>query len=125
MSIHYQRDGSIVLQSDADPLVTQTIPAGTAPDQVSGDIAAFFSQYPPPKPTQYAAADFINLFTDAEQQAIVAALPGNPALFIWYTKMLAAAVIDVTDPVTVAGINALVTGGLLTPARASQIEAIS
>jgi hypothetical protein len=98
--------------------------SGPAHRSRSAPQAAFFSQYPPPKPTQYAAADFINLFTDVEQQAIVAALPGNPALFIWYTKMLAAGVIDVTDPVTVAGLNALVAAGLLTQARAGEIEAI-
>jgi len=60
---------------------------------------------------------FINKFTSAEQLAIVTATMSNPSIKLWYDKMLAANEVIFNDPNLIAGLNALVTAGLLTQAR--------
>jgi hypothetical protein len=121
MSLYYNRDGSVTMISDADPGITQTLPLGSTQAAVDAAYAAFLAANPAPQQTLYAPTDFIDLFTAAEQALIVAALPGNAPLFIWYSKMLAAPQIDVTSSDTVTAVNALAAAGLITQARAAEI----
>jgi hypothetical protein len=121
LSLSYQRDGSVVMHSDGNPAVTQTVPAGSTQAQVDAAYAAFRAANPPPPRIKFTPAQFIDLLTAPEQAAIVAALPASPALFIWYSKMLAATAIDVTDADTIAAVNALAAAGVITKARAAGI----
>jgi hypothetical protein len=121
LSLSYQRDGSVVMHSDGNPAVTQTVPAGSTQAQVDAAYAVFLAANPPPPRTVFTPAQFIDLFTATEQAGIVAALPASPALFIWYSKMLTATAIDVTDAGTVAAVNALAAAGVITKARAAEI----
>ena len=45
----------------------------------------------------------------------------NATVKLWYDKMLAASFITLDDPRTEAGLNALVSAGLLTAARKAEI----
>lgn len=121
MSLHYNRDGSITMASDADAGVTQVLPPGTDAATVTAAYAAFAAANPPPRQALMAPLDFVDLFTTAEQAAIVAALPGSAPLFVWYTKMLAASQVDVTAADTIAGVEALATAGLITAPRAAAV----
>jgi hypothetical protein len=75
---------------------------------------------PPPAPS-WPSLDFMELFTDAEQLAIVTATLANPAVKLWYDKAMAAGTVRADDPRTVAGMAALVTAGLLTEQRKTEI----
>lgn len=73
---------------------------------------------PTPEPkTQYLPLEYLELFTEAEQLAVVNATIANAQVKLWYDKMLAASYVDITDPRTIAGLEALVAVGLLTESR--------
>ena len=77
-----------------------------------------------PAPTVYrdmTSLEFLELFTPAEQVAVVSATMTSPVVKLWYDKMLAAMNITLSDPRTEAGLDALVAAGLLTAERKSEI----
>lgn len=77
-----------------------------------------------PAPVVYrdlTSLEFLELFTDAEQVAVVSATMTSPVVKLWYDKMLAAMNITLSDPRTEAGLDALVAAGLLTAERKSEI----
>lgn len=79
---------------------------------------------PEPAPTVYrdlTSLEFLELFTDAEQVAVVSATMTSPVVKLWYDKMLATMNITLSDPRTEAGLDALVAAGLLTAERKSEI----
>jgi hypothetical protein len=123
MSLHYNRDGSVTMMSDTDRAASERLPAGRTQDEVNAAYATFKVAHPPPPRTIYEPGAFIDLFTASEQAGMAAALPTHPALFVWYSKMLSAAQVDVTAADTVAGLGALAAAGVITPARAAQIAA--
>ena len=65
--------------------------------------------------------EFFDRFTDAEQVAIYDAAKTVTAIQVWLDKFKLASDIDVTDPRTIAGIQALEAAGLLTAGRAAEI----
>ena len=65
--------------------------------------------------------EFLELFTDAEQVAVVSATMASPVVKLWYDKMLAAMNITLSDPRAEAGLDALVAVGLLTAERKAAI----
>ena len=73
--------------------------------------------------TKLSSNQFMALFTIAEQTAIVGAAMSNVALSLWYGKMLGADYVDLTDPQTKDGLDALVAAGLLTAAREALVLA--
>jgi hypothetical protein len=82
----------------------------------------FESPEPPPtEPRRYSPLEFMDLFTDDEQLAIVTAAMASAPVKLWYDRMLAAEWITTSDERTSAGVNALVTSGLLTSDRAAEI----
>ena len=80
-----------------------------------------------PQPAQQLTSlEYLALFTEAEQLAVVNATMVNASVKLWYDKMLAAGFVTIDDPRTEAGLTALVTAGLLTAERkAAIIEAMS
>lgn len=107
--------------------------AGAVPAPHPGWAAAmvagawtFAAPTPPPAPapsTQMSPLAFIGRFTGAEQTAIGAAAMSNVSLWLWFNKMTAATYIDLADPETKAGLDALVSAGLLAAARETAILA--
>ena len=76
---------------------------------------------PPAPPKQFTSLEFLDLFTEAEQLAIVAATNASAQVKLWYDRMLAANFITLADPRTEAGLTALVQAGLLTAERKAEI----
>jgi len=79
-------------------------------------------------PTKQAPAvvpylQFRALFTAAENQAIMTAAQSNHAVLDWLLQAAGASVINLGDPQTKAGLDALVAGGLLAAARETAILA--
>ena len=77
----------------------------------------------PVYPTRFSFLEFMDLFTDPEQIAIVNAAMVNAGVKLWYDKALGASYIDRTDQRTIDGVNALVPAGLITSDRAAAILA--
>lgn len=107
---HYFADGEVVIWY-------ATL---TAPHQVIDDVVVV-------KPTpqfSFPPLDFINtMFTAAEQAAIAQGALANAQILLWLTKATAAPAINLGDPDTINGMNALVSAGLLTQARHDRIMA--
>lgn len=90
--------------------------------------AADGSFSPPPtplvlKPSTMSPLEFQARFKPEEMAAIAKAAMSIPALFLFMLQMASAQVIDLHDPRTEAGIQALVGAGLLTAGRAAEILA--
>lgn len=76
---------------------------------------------PPTHRTRLTRLEFRNLFTQAEKQALYTAAQSSIDVQIFLDDLNAAQYVETTDPVTVAGLGALVSAGLLTQARADEI----
>ena len=77
----------------------------------------------PAPPKQFTSLEYLDLFTESEQLAVVSATMAVPQVKLWYDKMLAAGFITSADPRTEGGLSALVGAGLLTEARKVEILA--
>ena len=75
----------------------------------------------PSQPVTMSSLAFMALFTQAEETAIATAALANVAVFVWWSKMLGATSITLSNPEAIGGVNALVAAGLLTQARATQV----
>lgn len=73
--------------------------------------------------TQFTSLEFLNKFTEAEQLTIVTATLANAQVKLWYDKMLAASFVDINDPRTGFGLDALIGAGLLQANRKAVILA--
>lgn len=87
-----------------------------------------FAKGPPlppktPKVRRFTSLEALDLFTKGEQLAIVEATLTEPAVKLWYDRLLAASFVSYEDPRTEGGLEALVTAGLLTPERKDEIVA--
>jgi hypothetical protein len=92
-------------------------------------LASTLPPPPPPAPpepqykTQFTSLEYLDRFTEAEQLTVVSATLANAQVKLWYDKMLAASYIDLADPRTAAGVDALIAAGLLDGARRAAILA--
>ena len=77
----------------------------------------------PLQPKRLTSLEFLDLFTESEQLAIATAAMQSAQVKLWYDRMLAAMFITLADPRTEAGLTALVTAGLLTAERKTEIVA--
>ena len=75
----------------------------------------------PPAYPQFSALEMLDLFTEAEQLAVVEATMTSPAVKLWYDRLIAATFITYEDPRTEGGLQALVDADLLTPERKAEI----
>lgn len=65
---------------------------------------------------------FLDLFTEAEQIAVAGAAMSNVQAKLWYDRTLAAEYINISDPRTKSGLEALVSMDLISKERKDQIE---
>ena len=72
-------------------------------------------------PSRITRLQFLLRFTDAEMQAIVAAADASPALKAALLKWQTAEGIVLSDPATIAGVQALEIAGLIAPGRTQEI----
>lgn len=76
----------------------------------------------PLKPIKLSSLKFLDLFTEEEQIAVASAAMSNVQAKLWYDRTLAAEYIDISDPRTKGGLEALVSMGLISTERKDQIE---
>ena len=79
----------------------------------------------PPPVTTIAPLAMMARLTAAEQSALATAAQSNAQVMLWMVKMAQATVIDTTDPLTVAGVQAMEAAGLLATGRAAVILDLS
>jgi hypothetical protein len=73
--------------------------------------------------TVVSKSAFLALFTSAELTGIATAAQTTPAVNVWLITAEAYDTINLADPLTKSGLDALVAGGLLTSARETAILA--
>lgn len=98
-----------------------------APDGVEGgwlyDGDSFAAPAVAPVYPRLFVRDFLALFTPQEKLTVKAATRVSDEVGLWYDEMLAAQYITAEDQDTIAGLDALVSAGLLTAARHDEIIA--
>ena len=101
------------VNSEGEQVKVTTSPSGTVTRELDR----------PPVPVQPLPTklEFFDRFTDAEQVAIYDAAKTVTQVQIWLDKFKLVLDIDVTDPRTIAGIQALEAVGLLAAGRAAEI----
>lgn len=72
---------------------------------------------------RFSFLEFMDLFTEAEQLAIAGAAMTDAATKLWYDRAVGAQFIDLTDARLTAGMQAMVTAGLLTSGRRDRVLA--
>lgn len=117
MTTQFDADGNIVRDARGVPLTVSV--------EMTGDEIAAFEAERAAQPVErrYTPLQFMELFSDAEQLAIVTATLANPAVKLWYDKMLAAQQISLGDARVTAGLAALVAAGLISEARIAELTA--
>ena len=86
-------------------------------------IAPYVDPPAPPVYPQFTALQMLDLFTEAEQLAVVEATMSVPAVKLWYDRMIAATFVTYDDPRTEGGLQALVDAELITAQRKADIVA--
>lgn len=76
-----------------------------------------------PAPRRLTHTQFTGRFADTELQGILAAAQASPALGAWWEKFKLAKDINLDDPATQAGVQALEFAGLISAGRAAEILA--
>lgn len=122
-------------QINADGIVfavTETHSEHTAPDMIevqSLDHALLgqkyadgvFSPVPPAPVRVLTKLQYMERFTDAELAAIYTAAKSVVQVEIWLEKFKLATEVNLDDPATGAGLQAMEAAGLLAPGRAAEI----
>lgn len=70
---------------------------------------------------RFVGNEKLDLFTQAEQLAVVTATMADPMVKLMYDRLLGAAYLSYEDPETEQGLALLVDKGLLTPERKAEI----
>lgn len=70
---------------------------------------------------QISQLDYMERFTDAELESIYGAEASSLAVRVWLKKFEAADFIDLADPRTLSGLQALESNGLIGPGRSLEI----
>lgn len=71
----------------------------------------------PPERRLVWALDFLDRFSEATQLTVVAAAQTNPAIRLWYDRLLANGSVDLNNPRLIAGLHAMRDAGLMTQAE--------
>lgn len=134
---HYNADGTVDLDITTDTLGVIPITIDlTGDDQTphiikikqwlttNANLIAAYVAPPAPDPiytSRFTSLEFLDRFTQAEQETIAAATASSVQVKLYYDKLLAADFIDVIDPLTIAGIDALIALGLLDSGRKASV----
>ncbi len=102
--------------------VTSLSPQPVAGWSFSGTVFSAPPVVAPASP-KLTSLQFMALLTTAEQNAIATAAQSNAAVLVWLLKISGATYVDLGDPSTIGGVDAMSAAGLLTAARAAEILA--
>ena len=101
--------------------------SGSVEDVAMGEreIADFLASIPSQTVSspRFVPLEFLDLFTEAEQLAVVQASLSNAAVKLWYDRVLAASYITLDDPRVETGLAALTAAGLLSEERKLAVRA--
>jgi len=75
----------------------------------------------PVQKTVFTKLEFMNKFSPSELEAIYTAAKAVISIEVWLDKFKLAESVDISNPDTIAGIQALEAGGLLAEGRAVEI----
>jgi len=129
---HLAVDGVVFIGDDGDTMWVEKEPfTGRITDYDFTEAEALWAQAddvlnnpePEPEPSypRFTALEMLDLFTEAEQLAVVQATLTNAAVRLWYDRLIAATFVTYQDPRTEGGLQALVDSGLLTQVRKDEI----
>lgn len=119
---YYKDSNNNIYAFESDGSQDDYIPSGLTPITKAQADAIIEASQPAPEPkTKFTSLEYLDRFTQAEQELIVAATGQNVQLKLFYDRLLAATFIDLEDPRTAAGIDALIAAGLLDSSRKSQL----
>lgn len=76
------------------------------------EILANWVDKPPPRLVY--ALEFLDRFSESTQLAVVAAAQKDPAIRLWYDRLLANGSVDLNSPRLIAGLNVMRDAGLIT-----------
>ncbi|WP_412470544.1 MULTISPECIES: hypothetical protein [unclassified Halobacteriovorax] len=79
---------------------------------------------PDPVVTKITRLEFMDRFTDAELAGVFTAAKSSVSVEVFIEKVKAASHIDLTDPRTISGVQALEVAELIAPGRADEILAV-
>ena len=91
--------------------------------ELTPEEVAAIQPAPQPERPRFVPLDFLDLFTEAEQLAVVQATLTSAAVKLWYDRVLAATYITLNDPRVESGLDALVSAGLLSTQRKAAVMA--
>ena len=83
-------------------------------DQKTAAMAILSTWKDQPSPRLVWALDFLDRFSESTQLAVVAAAQKDPAIRLWYDRLLANGSVDLNSPRLIAGLNAMRNAGLIT-----------
>lgn len=118
---NYQKPDGSIWAFEPDGSQDELITSEMTP--ISDAALALLRAPPPAQPRNFTSLEFLDLFTDAEQLAVVSAAMASAQVKLWYDRMLAASFVSLSDHRTSAGLQALVSAGLLTQVRRNAIVA--
>jgi hypothetical protein len=88
--------------------------ASATPEQRAAAQQILDNWVEPPERRLVWALDFLDRFPEATQLAVVAAAQTDPAIRLWYDRLLANGSVDLNNPRLIAGLSAMRDAGLLT-----------
>lgn len=83
-------------------------------EQKSAAISILHSWKEPPERRLVYALEFLDRFSESTQLKVVAAAQTNPAIRLWYDRLLANGSVDLDNTRLIAGLHAMRDAGLLT-----------
>lgn len=95
-------------------------PEDVGPDETHSETQPVLALQPAER-TRFSSLEFLERFTEQEQLTVVTATMQNPQVKLWYDKLLAAEYVDINDPRTEGGIDALISAGLIQASRKSTL----
>ena len=110
MPVKIEGEYRITTDDDGNVLVREINPDRQIPDQ-------------PSRQPVLSNLDYMERFTDAELAAIYTAAKTSVVVEVWLEKFKLATEVNLDDPRTVAGVQALEALGILAPGRAAEILA--
>lgn len=118
MALYKDQAGEIY--DDMGGAAKHLLPAGCI-EITEAEVEAIRASAVPVQQTRFSSLEFLERFTDEEQLAVVTATLGSAQVKLWYDKLLAAEYVDLNDPRTEAGIDALIAAGLIHAGRKTSL----
>lgn len=119
-------DGSTVISLFESEGLTESIHSifeAATEEECESQIDLLGLDFPAPPSSgveKLSSLQFMERFSQETQLKVVAATKSNDLVKLWYDKMLAADEIVLTDPRTIAGVQAMVALGIISKKEAAQ-----